>query len=186
LLHLLVAALLFMIELLPVAIKTLTLLGPTTLYDRADKFDDDRILKLAAAKANREHLKQEELDKLAIESERRVAVKVTARVEEVVTDLAMQAVERWSKETRQAAIAYIQQAPTMELPQACKQCGEPLRNGHVCQGVSGGHVSGSHGGPSTPDAVQPFHPRTAPRQPGRLNLPPEGRPAQNGSGGLQP
>ncbi|MEU8007714.1 DUF4407 domain-containing protein [Catellatospora sp. NPDC049111] len=178
--HLLVAALLFMIELLPVAIKTLTLLGPTTLYERADKFDDERILKLAAARTARQHVKQEELDKLAIESERRVAVKVTAKVEEVVTDLAMGAVERWSHQTRQAAIAYIQEAPTMELPQACLQCGQPRVSGHVCPngGQSGGVPTGgpSGGGRHSGSGLinQPWYPRTAPQQPGPYNLPPDG------------
>ncbi|TYB38310.1 DUF4407 domain-containing protein [Micromonospora sp. AP08] len=170
--HLLVAALFFMIELVPLAIKTLTLLGPATLYERADKFDDDRILKLAASTASREHLKQDQLNELALESERRVAMKVSAKVEEVVTDLAMGAVERWSLQTRQAAMAYIQDTPTMELPRACARCGDPIGNGHVCpnDGQSHGQQSGSARHAASA-AASPWHPETAPQQPGPYNLP---------------
>jgi hypothetical protein len=46
--HLLVAGLLFMIELLPVAVKSLTILGPPTPYDQVNDLDDKRVLEDAA------------------------------------------------------------------------------------------------------------------------------------------
>jgi hypothetical protein len=107
--HLLLAALLFMVELLPVAIKTLGTAGPTTIYERAEKLDDDRVIKLAAARASQEQAKQAEIDQRAIDSEVRVAKKVQAKVEELVTEIAMVAVDQWGKEVRQSAANYTQQ-----------------------------------------------------------------------------
>lgn len=112
--HLLLAALLFMVELLPVAIKTLSAAGPSTIYERAEKLDDDRVMKLAQAKASREQAKQAEIDQRAADSEARVAKKVQEKVEEVVTEIAMVAVDQWGKEVRQSAADYTnrQQLPT--------------------------------------------------------------------------
>ena len=107
--HLLLAALLFMVELLPVAIKTLSAAGPTTVYERAEKLDDDRVMKLAAARANREQAKQAEIDQRAIDSEVRVATKVQEKVEDVVTEIAMVAVEQWGAEVRRSAANYTRQ-----------------------------------------------------------------------------
>ncbi|GIF23115.1 hypothetical protein BJ973_000527 [Actinoplanes tereljensis] len=165
--HLLLAALLFMIELLPVAIKTLIAAGPTTVYERAEKLDDDLVMKLAAARANREQAKQAEIDQRAIDSEVRVAKKVQEKVEDLVTEIAMVAVDQWGEEVRRSAASYTHQ-----------QQPPPVQNG------GGWHpqIPGQQPGPYNLPPVQNPPDKNA-RQLGNSG---QGGNGQNGGGGSQP
>jgi len=177
--HILLAGLFFMIELLPVAIKTLSSMGPTTLYERADKYHDDRAMDLVTARSNRQHVKQQLIDQKAIESEVRVVELVQNRVEQVVSQLALQVVDQWAETARTSVADYAQQV------QPCPRCGRPTDAGHVC---------------SIGNGARPWDVPTAPQDRGPYNIPnprqdnsprsnpPQGNPRHppNGGGGGTP
>jgi hypothetical protein len=108
--HLLVALLLFMIELLPVTIKTLSIIGPPTLYDRIDEFNNKQVVKQvvdeAARARTRTGRKRSEIDDDMDQRELVVAKKVNQKVAEVVEEIAMEQVDDWGRLVRERADAF--------------------------------------------------------------------------------
>jgi hypothetical protein len=85
--HLLVAGLLFMLELLPVAIKSLSILGPPTAYDQVDDLDTKEVVRAAG--------RQEYIDKDLEKRKKRIAEAVHDEVEEVMREVALTQVKQW-------------------------------------------------------------------------------------------
>lgn len=110
--HLLVALLLFMIELLPVTIKTLSIIGPPTLYDRIDEFNNKQVVKQVVDEATlartRTRRKRSEVDDDMDQRELVVAKKVNQKVAEVVEEIAMEQVDDWGRRVRERADAFPQ------------------------------------------------------------------------------
>ncbi|KAB1906940.1 DUF4407 domain-containing protein [Micromonospora sp. AMSO1212t] len=94
--HLLVAALFFMIELLPVAIKSLSILGPPSAYDQIDELDTKEVVKAAG--------RQEYIDKDLEKRKKRIAEAVHDEVEAVMLELATDQVEAWKQKVRQMSV----------------------------------------------------------------------------------
>jgi hypothetical protein len=105
--HYAVAALLFMIELLPVLVKLLTSIGPPSLYDRISKLDDDSTIDEATRhraedrrRIERESKKQREIDEDMQEREKRLGVRGNAHVEKEMEKILDAALARWSSQVQ--------------------------------------------------------------------------------------
>lgn len=103
--HLLVAGLFFMIELLPVAVKSLTILGPQTLYDQVNDLDDKRVLEDAAQnrglvrrRRKRSEDKAIELDEDMYERELALGRKANERVAGIMETILDDALNTWSRQ----------------------------------------------------------------------------------------
>jgi hypothetical protein len=103
--HLLVAGLLFMIELLPVAVKSLMIVGPPTPYDQVNDLDDKRILEDAAQmrslvrrRRKRAEDKAVELDEDMYHRELALGKKANDRVAAEMEKILQEALEKWSQE----------------------------------------------------------------------------------------
>jgi hypothetical protein len=94
--HLLVAALFFMIELLPVAIKSLSILGPPSAYDQIDELDTKEVVKAAG--------RQEYIDKDLERRKKRIAETVHDEVEAVMLELATDQVKAWKQQVKQMSV----------------------------------------------------------------------------------
>jgi hypothetical protein len=90
--HLLVAALLFMLELLPVAVKSLSILGPPTAYDQIDDLDTKEVVRAAG--------RHEYIDKDLEKRKQRIAEAVHDEVEEVMRELAIAQVKAWKQQVK--------------------------------------------------------------------------------------
>lgn len=95
--HFLVAALLFMLELLPVTIKSLSILGPPTAYDQIDDLDTKEVVRAAG--------RQEYIDKDLEQRKKRIAEAVHGEVEEVMRELAVEQVKAWKQQVKQMKLA---------------------------------------------------------------------------------
>ncbi len=95
--HLLVAALLFMLELLPVAVKSLSILGPPSAYDQIDEIDTKEVVKAAG--------RQEYIDRDLEKRKKRIAEAVHDEVEQVMRDLATDQVKAWKQKVQQMSAA---------------------------------------------------------------------------------
>jgi hypothetical protein len=94
--HLLVAALLFMLELLPIAVKSLSILGPPTAYDQIDDLDTKEVVRAAG--------RQEYIDKDLEQRKKRIAEAVHDEVEDVMRELAIEQVKTWKQQVKQLTI----------------------------------------------------------------------------------
>jgi hypothetical protein len=94
--HLLVAALLFMLELLPVAIKSLSILGPPTAYDQIDDLDTKEVVRAAG--------RHEYIDKDLEKRKKRIAEAVHDEVENVMRELAIHQVNDWKQQIRHLTV----------------------------------------------------------------------------------
>lgn len=95
--HLLVAALLFMLELLPVAVKSLSILGPPSAYDQIDELDTKEVVKAAG--------RQEYIDRDLEKRKKRIAEAVHDEVEAVMRELATDQVKAWKQKVKQMNVA---------------------------------------------------------------------------------
>ncbi|GAA1640322.1 hypothetical protein GCM10009828_081140 [Actinoplanes couchii] len=91
--HLLVAALLFMLELLPVAVKSLSILGPPTAYDQIDDLDTKEVVRAAG--------RQEYIDKDLENRKKRIVAEVHNEVEVVMREIAKDQIESWKQKVKQ-------------------------------------------------------------------------------------
>jgi hypothetical protein len=122
--HLLVAGLFFMIELLPVAVKSLTILGPPTLYEQINDLDDKRVLEDAAQnrslvrrRRKRGEDKAIELDEDMYKRERDLGMKANERVAGIMETILDDALDDWSRQVAQQLHTQNQHnQPGMGLP----------------------------------------------------------------------
>jgi hypothetical protein len=105
--HLLVAALFFMLELLPVAVKSLSILGPPTAYDQVDDLDTTEVVRAAG--------RQEYIDRDLEKRKKRIAEKVHDEVEVVMRELALDQVSQWKQQVKAQTAGYV---PQQAGPQA--------------------------------------------------------------------
>jgi hypothetical protein len=94
--HLLVAALLFMLELLPVAVKSLSILGPPTAYDQIDELDTKEVVRAAG--------RQEYIDKDLEKRKKRIVEAVHDEVEVVMREIASDQIEAWKQKVKQLTV----------------------------------------------------------------------------------
>jgi hypothetical protein len=94
--HLLVAALLFMLELLPVAVKSLSILGPPSAYDQIDDLDTKEVVRSAG--------RQEYIDRDLEKRKKRIAEEVHKEVEVVMRDIAIAQVKRWKDKVNKMTV----------------------------------------------------------------------------------
>jgi hypothetical protein len=95
--HLLVAGLLFMLVLLPLAVKLLSFLGPPSAYDQIDDLDTKEVVRAAG--------RREYIDKDLEERKKRIAEAVHHEVEEVMRELAIAQVKAWKRRVERLAAA---------------------------------------------------------------------------------
>jgi hypothetical protein len=122
--HLLVAGLFFMVELLPVAVKSLTILGPPTLYDQINDLDDKRVLEDAAQnrslvrrRRKRGEDKAIELDEDMYTREIALGKEANKRVADTMEKILDDALDNWSRQVTQLLHAQNQQnQPGMAAP----------------------------------------------------------------------
>lgn len=164
--HLLVAGLLFMIELLPVSIKTLTLLGPPTLYDTVDELDSKQVVEDVSVHRNTHRRRRKAIDDDMFDREVKIARQVNDEVEKVVRKIAIKRVQDWGREAEELADRFAQQSQQPD--------GDP--RGDPDGGAASGHVprqpgpnTGPGGGDRSPIDVKD---RLRERVRARLNLPP--------------
>jgi hypothetical protein len=105
--HLLVAGLLFMLELLPVAVKSLSILGPPTAYDQVDELDTKKAVKAAG--------QYEYIDKDLEDRRKRIVQDVHDQVEDVMREIAFEQIEAWKQNVKQVTAA---QLPVLTVPPA--------------------------------------------------------------------
>ena len=91
--HLLVAALLFMLELLPVAVKSLSILGPPSAYDQIDELDTKEVVRADG--------KHEYIDKDLEKRKNRSVMAVHDEVEVVMREIALDQIEEWKQKVKQ-------------------------------------------------------------------------------------
>jgi hypothetical protein len=148
--HLLVAALLFTLELLPVAVKSLSILGPPSAYDQIDELDTKEVVRSAG--------RHEYIDKDLEKRKKRIAEEVHKEVEQVMRDLAIAQVKQWKQKVLQMTVPV---GPTNGSPPPANGSA-PTTNASSPPPATG---SGSVPGPRSSTATQV----TA-----TLNLPPSG------------
>lgn len=167
--HLLVAALLFMLELLPVAVKSLSILGPPSAYDQIDDLDTKEVVRAAG--------RTEYIDKDLEKRKRKIAEQVHDEVEVVMRDLAIAQVQAWKKQVGKLTAANAA-GQTPGGPSGPGGSGGP--GGQSPAGVPGqspaggnGGVPVGNGGSQTATVPQPRATALA-KIAALLNLPPSG------------
>jgi hypothetical protein len=150
--HLLVAALLFMLELLPVAVKSLSILGPPTAYDQIDELDTKEVVRAAG--------RQEYIDKDLEKRKKRIAEALHDEVEEVMRELATDQVKAWKQKVKQLTVAQQPGGGNGQSPGASQQASTPQPN--PTQGGGSATVPGQRKPAST-------------KVTSALNLPPSGK-----------
>jgi hypothetical protein len=95
--HLLVAALLFMLELLPVAVKSLSIFGPPSAYDQIDEIDTKEVVRAAG--------RQEYIDKDMEKRKKRIVEAVHDEVEVVMREIASNQIDAWKQKVKQLTVA---------------------------------------------------------------------------------
>jgi hypothetical protein len=152
--HLLVAGLLFMLELLPVAIKSLSILGPPTAYEQIDEIDTKEAVKLAG--------QHEYIDKDLEERRKRIVEKVHDEVEDVMREIALEQIEAWKQNVKQVTAAQLPALPSGSA--SPNSTGSWPTNG---QAPTGGPAA-SNGSPKVPGQRSSALAKIA----ARFNLPP--------------
>jgi hypothetical protein len=117
--HWAVAALLFMIELLPVLVKLLSSIGPPTVYDRISELNDTSSLDAATLARNNERWEIEarsvtdrEIREDMIKREKALAIKANAHVAERMEKVLDEALADWSREVSRTLMS---EAPTVPI-----------------------------------------------------------------------
>lgn len=154
--HMAVAALFFMIELLPVMAKLLTSTGPPSLYDRISELQDKSTLDDAIQRRNHERrrIEGDSRKRWEIEDDMRkreitLGMKANAHVASEMEKILDVALQQWSANLVKA----LHSAPT--LPGSGGIAGLPPANGHP---------------PQPGPAHQPGHAQPGPTQPGQTQL----------------
>ncbi|WP_239310576.1 DUF4407 domain-containing protein [Frankia sp. Cj3] len=114
--HLLVAGLFFTIELLPVAVKTMMISGPPTLYSQINELEEKRLLEdaiqnrsLVRRRRKRREDKAIELDEDMYDREVALGKKANERVADIMSKVIDGALDSWSKEVARLLVAQNQQ-----------------------------------------------------------------------------
>lgn len=135
--HLAVALLLFMIELLPVLVKLLTILGPPSVYDRISELDSNSTLDKATEERNtqRRTIEADSKKRRKIEDDMRnrevaLGIQANKHVADQMEQILDVALEQWSRDvTRTLHTSQAAAAATPSGPKVPNQPGAPSTNG---------------------------------------------------------